>query len=177
MNKLRRRIFEKLAQAAPPDNLPTTEVTQTQTVSGSPPVFIATDYYPSMVIGLTSKNATIINGLTNLLNQALFYTSGGNVHLQWMKSVNFNFGTTDIPSVDLKNLMGLAKQIYNQLYMNQGEPYSKQLTPQEIAKKLAPLKSSNFISNLSSTSPMGQLSSKIGGNVKTLINNYLLQIQ
>lgn len=177
MNKFRRRIIEKLAQAATPDNLPTAEVTSTTTVSGSPPSFVATEYYPEIIQAFNSRNATIINGLTNVLNQALYYSSNGQVHLQWMRQVNFNFGMDGIPSVDLKNLMGFAKQLYMLVFTNHGEPDKQPLNPQEIEKRINLLKTSQFVGNLSSTNPVGQLSSKIGGNIKTIINDYLLQIK
>lgn len=177
MNKFRRRIIEKLAQMSQPDNLQTDEVTQTKTVSGSPPSFNPADFYPNIIKTFNPRNMPIINGLTNALNQALYYTSNGKVHLQWMRSVNFNFGTDDIPSVDLKNLMGFAKQLYNSIFTNNGDTDTQALNSTEIIQRIAPLKSSQFINNLSNTNPMGQLSAKIGGNIKTIINNYLLQIQ
>lgn len=176
MNKLRYKIFQSLAQTQPPTALPTTEVAQTQTVSGSPISFIATDYYPSIIIAFTPKNATIINNLSNLLNTSLFYTSNGQTQLAWMRSVNFNFSTDDVPSIDLKNIMGFCKQLYNNVYTDHGSPDKVQLKPEEIAKRIAPLKNSSFISNMSATNPTGQLSTKIGGNLKTMITDFLLQI-
>lgn len=177
MNRFRIRVLEKLAQTMAPNNLPSAEVTSTQTVSGSPPSFNAADYYPGIIKGFTSRNISIINGLVNALNQGLYYTSNGQVHLPWMRSVNFNFGTDGVPSVDLKNLMGFSKQLYQLVFTNHGTEDNTELTPQEIAKRIAPLKTSQFINNLSTTNPMGQLSTKIGGNIKTIINNYLLQIK
>lgn len=174
--KLRTRILTKLAQTNVPNNLPTSQITQTKTISGSPPSFTATDYYP-ISLAFFSKNANIINTLSNILNQALYYSSDGKIHLQWMHSVNFNFDTSNIPSVDLKNLMNFTKQVYNQLYTNNGKLDNKQLSAQEIKDRVTPLQLSQYISNLSSTNPIGQLSSKIGGNIKTFINNYLYQIK
>jgi|SRR6185436_6690582 len=176
VNKLRLRIFEKLAQANPPENLPTTQTAQTKTVSGSPPSFMATDYYP-ITLAFSPRNTPIINVLSNLLNQALYYSSDGKIHLPWMRSVNFNFDTSNIPSVDLKNLMEFSKQIYNQIYTSNGKFDNRQLTAQEIFNRINPLKYSQYINNLSSTNPAGQLASKIGGNIKNFINNYLLQIK
>jgi hypothetical protein len=176
-NKLRYRILEKLSQTTPPGPLPTEEITETETVSGSPPSFVASDQYPGIMIGFTARNANIINKLSDDLNQALYITSNGKVHLPWMRSVNFNFGIDGTPSVDLKNLMGFAKQLYSQVYTNNGAADKRELNAEEIAKRIAPLKSSGFMSSLSTSNPIGQLTAKIGGNIKTLINNYLLQIK
>lgn len=177
MNKLRRRILEKLAQMNVPDNLPTEEAAKAKPVAGSPPAFAPANYYPTMTKAFGARNITIINQLTDALNQGLYFTSDGKVHLPWMKGVNFNYGTDNVPSVDLKNLMGFAKQLYQSVFTNHGEDFKQALTSAEIAKIMAILKSSSFISSLSGTNPMGQLSSKIGGNIKTIINNLLLQIQ
>lgn len=178
MNKLRRRILTKLAQMEAPGNLPSEKVTETKTVSGAPTPFDIVEYYPNVVPAFGNQNYNWIRALVNTLNQALYYTSDGQVELKWMQSNNFNFGTTVVPSVDLKNLMNFAKQVHNTIFTNNGtKDGDTPLKPDEIAKRIAPLKSSSFISNLSNTNPMGQLSSKIGGNVKTLINNILLQIR
>lgn len=176
MNKLRFKILKKIAQASPPANLPTEEVTKTKTVSGSPQSFIATDYYPTITMGFGSNNANIINYLTYILNNGLYYTSDGQVSLKLMHSNNFSVGTTSVPSEDLKNLMNFVKQVYSELF-NRGTEFKQKLTSEEINERISRLKSSNFLNNLSSTNPMGQLSNKIGGNIKTLINNYLLQIK
>lgn len=177
MNKFRRRILEKLAQMNAPDNLPTEEAAKIKPVAGSPPSFMPANYYPTMTEAWGTRNLSIINDLTDAVNQGLYYTSDGKVHLPWMKGVNFNFGTDNVPSVDLKNIMGFAKQLHQLVFTNNGEDFQKALTSQEIAKKIAPLKTSQFISNLSTTNPMGQLSAKIGGNIKTIINNLLSLIK
>lgn len=175
--ELRKSFLNKLAQTSNISNLPTAEVAKTQSVSGSPPTFIATSYYPSYILAFSTKNIPIINGLSDVLNQALYYSSNGKVHLPWMRSVNFNITTSNIPSIDLRNLMEFSKQIYNQLYTNLGATYTKPLTKEEITSKVNLLRNSNYLNNLSSTNVIsGQLGSKLGGNLKTIIHNYLLRI-
>lgn len=173
--KLRLKILEKIAQTTP--NVPTDAVVQTTSVSGSPPPFNVSDYYPTMITGFQAKNMPWIVGLSNLLNTVMYYSSNGKVTLPWMKSNNFNVGTDQIPSLDLRNLMNFSKLVYNQIFTNLGQPYKAQLTSEQIAIKVNTLKSSQFLNNLSSVQPGGQVATKIGGNVKTLIQNYLLQIK
>jgi hypothetical protein len=175
--RLRLKLWEKIAQTPPPSNLPTTQVAQTTTVSGSPPTFLATDWYPGIIVGFQAKNTPIINGLANLLNTAIFYTSNGQFSFPWMRQQNFVFGTDQFPSVDLRNLMNFSKLLYQQIFTNLGAPYQQPLTPQQIAKKIALLRSSQFLGNLSSTSPTSQLAGKIRGNVRELIANFLLRIK
>ncbi len=173
--KLRLKFLEKIGQTPP--NVPTEEVAKTTSVSGNPPSFIASNQYPSIVIGFQSRNLPAINNLSNLLNNSLYYSSNGKIHLPWMKSNNFNFGTDQIPSADLKNLMNFTKVIYSQLFTNNGQNYKVQLTPQEIANKIKILQSNQSLNNLPAVQPGGQLATKVGGNVKNLIQDYLLQIK
>jgi hypothetical protein len=169
---LRIKILKKIAQTA----VPAAANQSTTTVAGSPQTFIASDYYPT-VLAFSAKDAVIINDLSNVLNNALYYSSNGKIHLQWMKSVNFNFDMSNTPSADLHNLMGFTKQVYLQLYTNNGQLDKKALSAQEIINRLNSLKYSQYLNNMSATSTNSQLDTKIGGNLKTLINNYLLQIK
>lgn len=175
-SKARLKILNKIAQAVLPTDLPT-DAMATKPVTGSPPSFNATDFYPGITAGFQAKNVPWINGLANLLNSSLYYSSAGKVHLPWMRSVNFNFGADQAPSVDLKNIMNFTKLVYNQLFTNLGQNYQQPLTPEQIAEKVRLLRASQPYNNLSQTNPTGQLATKIGGNLKTLINNYLLQIK
>lgn len=176
LNKGRLKLLGKIAQNVP-QNLPTDSVANTTPITGSPPAFNASDYYPSMRIGFQTKNIPWINGLANLLNTSMFYAGGGKVSLPWMRSVNFTFGTDQVPSVDLRNIMNFTKLVYSQLFTNLGQAYQQPLTPEQIAEKIEILRNSQFYNNLSQVNPTGQLSTKIGGNLKTLINSYLLQIK
>lgn len=173
---LRLKLWEKIAQT-PPSNLPTTQVAQTKTVSGSPPFFTASDWYPGIIIGFQAKNVPIINGLSNLLNTALFYMSNGQVHLPFLRQQNFIFSTDQYPDHNLRNLANFSKLIYQQIFTNMGVPYQQPLSPQQIAEKIALLRNSQFISNLSATNPTSQLATKISGNLRELITNYLLRIK
>jgi hypothetical protein len=80
-------------------------------------------------------------------------------------------------SVDLKNLMGFSKQIHSTIFTNNGEKDEKPLSSAEIKQRIDKLKTSSFVSNLSTSNPMGQVQSKLGANVKTVINDILLQIK
>lgn len=178
MNKsLRHRILSKFAQMEAPENLPTEEVTQTKTVSGTPSHFDIVQYYPTIITAFGFQNMNWITKLVDVVNQALFYTSDGKIQFKWMENNSFNFSSDGVPSTDLRNLMGFTKQIHDNLFTNNGAEYKQALNSEEIKKKIQTLKSSSFLSNLSQSNPMGQLKSKLGGDVKTLINDILLQIK
>lgn len=157
-------------------NLPTDEVTKIKSVSGSPSSFIATSAYPTINTGFTSKNANIINKIADLLNTAIFYTSNGQIDLNRLKSNNFTLGTSDIPSEDLKNLIGFSKAIYNNLFTNKSQNFKDKVSQEELLQIINSLKSNQFIQNLSSLNPSGQLATKIPGNLKSLIITELSNI-
>ena len=175
MNELRTEILKIIAQTTP-TNLPTSGVAQTTPVSGDPRPFVPTQWYPTLAIGFGTRNANIINGFAKLLNVSLYYASSGQVQMDWMRTVNFNFGIDQSPSLELKYLMGFAKEIFKQLY-NSGLKFTKALTPQEISERVNMLRQSQYVSNLPQTNPSGPLGIKIQGNLKTLILDYLNYIK
>jgi hypothetical protein len=169
-------ILKKLAQAAT-NQMATDEVNKNKSVAGAPPSFTASSAYPSLVIGFNTKNVPWINGLSNVLNDALYYTSNGQVNLQWMKTNNFGAGISQIPSQDLKNIMAFCKLMYTYVYTNLGQEFKQALTSEQIAEKINYIKSQPSLNNLPSSNTSGQLTTKLGGNLKTIIQNYLLQIK
>jgi len=174
--RIRRKIFEKLAQANPTAAIPSKEQVKTQSVSGSPPPFSAIQSYPTLALAFNQRNANVIEQISNLLNTVLYYTSNGQIHMRWMRSVSFNFGLTNIISTDLIHVMNFCKQLFVQFF-NSGQNYKVALTPEQIAEKVGALNNSPALTTMSSTNPMGPLSTKIQGNVKTLIINLLAQIK
>jgi hypothetical protein len=175
-SRIRRKIFEKLAQVNPPGAIPSKAQSQTQSVSGSPPPFSAIQSFPTLILAFNQRNANVIEQLSNLLNTVLFYTSNGQVHMQWMRTVAFNFGVTNIISTDLQHVMNFCKQVFIQLF-NSGNEYKAALTPQQIAEKADVLKNNTALTSMSSVNPIGQLATKIRGDVKTSIINLLSQIK
>jgi len=165
MNRNHRiKILNKLAQ-------------ETKSVSGSPRSFNISTKYPTTTLGLTAKNTVLLNKVGDLLNNALYYLSSGKKDLEWMKSVNFNFDVSSESSVDLKNIMLFCKLLYHNLMTNLGVDFKEQLSEDEIANRVKLLSTSQPLTNLSSSNLDGQLSSKIGGNLKTLILQALTQIK
>lgn len=165
-------ILQKIAQG-----VPTSSVSQTQNVAGAPPPFSTYNLYPGIVVAFQPKNALIIDRLANILNNSLYYLSNGEFSLQWMKNNNFVFGTSDIPAMPLRLIMNFTKLVYNTLFSEHGTFYKIPLTPEEIKEKINILKNSQFLLNLPSTNLSGQLASKIGGNLREIVNNLLLQIR
>jgi hypothetical protein len=175
-NKVRTEILKKLAQGTT-NQMTTDEVNKNKSVAGSPPSFVASSAYPTLVQGLGTNNVPWVNRLSNVLNNALYYSSNGQVNLNTMKSNNFNAGITQVPSEDLKKIMSFCKVVYNYLYTDLGQNFKQLLSPEQIADKVKIVNSSPSLTNLPTVVSSGQLATKIGGNLKTIIQNYLLQIK
>lgn len=170
------KLLNKIAQTAT-NQMVTDEVNKTKTVAGSPPVFSASSAYPSLVLGFAAKNVPWIDGLSNVLNDALYYSSNGQVNLTVMKNSNFVTDTSQMPSEDLKNVANFCKVVYQYLYTDHGKNFAQALTAPQIAEKINFLNNHQSLNNLPVSMSSGQLTTKLGGNLKTIIKNYLLQIK
>jgi hypothetical protein len=170
------KLLNRIGQAAT-GQMTTDEVNKMTSVAGTPPVFLASSIYPSLIIGFTAKNVPWINGLSNVLNEALYYSSNGQVNLTIMRNNNFTTDTSQMPSEDLKNIAIFCKMVYQYLFTNKGANFTQALTPQEISEKVNFLNNHQSLNNLPVSMSSGQLTAKLGGNLKTIIKNYLLQIK
>ncbi len=168
--------LQKIAQSAINDS-PTDEVNKTISISGSPPNFIASNYYPSIIIAFKSKNATLINQLLSLLNNAIFYSSNSKLNIDYLRQLNFSISGDQANSEALKNIIKFSKQVYQFILTDTGKNYKKPLLPEEIENKINILKSSQFLNQIPSTVATSQLAVKVGGDVKTKIKNLLDQIK
>lgn len=172
MNRnFRRRLF-KLAQVS----MPTDQVASTMPLMAPPPVFQASAMYPSIRTGFASNSVVIIDELVNLLNTALHYATAGTMNFQKLRDINFNFDPSQAPSVDQRNLMNLSKKVFKTL-LNSGQAFAQKLDFSKVGELTKLLLTSQEINNLSQISPSGLLATKIPGNLKTLITNYLNYLQ
>lgn len=173
MNKFLRRIFEKIGQTIPA--IPSDAVAKNKATI-PPPDFIASAIYPGLNIGFSSASIPIINAFIKLLNTSVHYASAGAVNFQTFRNNNFTFDASQAPSVDQRNLMNLSKLVYTTL-LNYGQPYKQALTGQQISSMVDRILASNFYQGLSQLNPTGTLATKIPGNIKTTINDYLIQLK
>ena len=171
-SKIRQKLLIKISQ--PSLTMPTEKVVSETPNIGTPASFVASDRYPTLRKGFAPDAISVINNLSNYINSALFYASGGNYSLSKLYYINFNFSTTDIPPVnkDLKNLLLFSKELYTQIY-NSGNQYIDKLSEEEFTFKVNILLGSQNLNNLSQTNPSGPLSIKMGGDVKVDIISYL----
>lgn len=152
------------------------KIAEESMVTTSPPDFSVISYYNTIVVGFGSQNAAIINKLFDLINSALFYISNGKYDLQWMKSQNFNFGTSAISLPELRNLMNFTKIIFYYL-LNNGQQFKNKLTNEAIQYRVDKVLSSNELKSLPTNLTSKKVQEKIGGSLKTMINNYLTLVR
>ena len=154
--KSRLKILQKIAQATTATS-PTAPIATTTAIVGTPPTFTATSFYPSFQTAFQAKNVPTIQKLTDLLNTVMFYLSNGQMSMATLRASNFNLGTSQISSMDLRNIINFSKLVYQQIYTHLGQNYSQPLTPAQIAVKMKILQSSTFFNNLPASGPTGQL--------------------
>ena len=171
-SKIRQQLLIKLSQ--PSLTMPTEKLVNETPTVGTPSNFSASNLYPSLRKAFSSEAINVIDELSNYISKALFYASNGMYSLNKLYSINFNFSTTAIPPVnkDLRNLLLFSKELYTQIY-NNGNQYTNKLKKDSFLSKIEILLQSQNLNNLSQTNLSGQLSIKMGGDVKVDIISYL----
>jgi hypothetical protein len=167
--KILKKAIEKL-----PD-LPTDQVVKTSPVSGNLTAFVASSKYPSLKNAFQSSAITRINELSEYLNKVLFYSSTGSYDMNKLFQKSFNYSASDIPpySKDLKYILLFCKDIYNIIY-NSGLAYNNKFLDKETyLDKFNSLLKNQHLNNLSQVNPASELASKVSGNTKADIKNYL----
>jgi len=172
MNKLRKKIFEKLAQEADPN----AETTPVPSVTGTPPSFQIQSLFPSIYTAFGQQITNQISALCNYLNTVLYYTSNSKYDMVKLFNNSASIDTSGILDQDLKKLVEFAKLVIQHLFNNKNA-FTRQLTAQEINNRIDVLNNSSQLNSLSNTNPAGQLATKIQGNVKTTILSYLQYIK
>jgi len=172
MNRLRKKIIEKLAQTADPN----AAKTPVPSVTGAPPAFQIQSLFPSIYTGFGQTITNQINGLANYLNTVLYYISNDKYDMVKMFNNSASIDASNILDQDLKKLVEFSKLVIQYLFNNKNA-FSRQLTAQEIEDRIDTLNSSSQLNSLSNTNPAGQLATKIQGNVKTNIIAYLQYIK
>lgn len=163
----------KLAQTTPA--IPTEQAATSKTIP-TPPTFIMTDIYPGIRKNFNLPSIQIINTFMSLLNTALQYASAGTVNLQVFRNSNFNLDASGAPSVDQRNLMNLTKLAFN-ILLNKGDAIAQPLTGQQVTDLADRILSSQFYQDLSKVQPTGPLANKIQGNLKTIIQTFMMQLK
>lgn len=163
----------RIAQTAAPGNsgLPQAAPTPTATLP-PPPAVKATDLWGWLTRDYNTQTIGTLNSLVSLLNTALHYSSNGKYNFQILKNDNFQVDPSGVPSIDTKNLIFLASNVYR-TFLNSGQEFKAKPTGEQIATWGNGLINSQPLLNLSQVNPTGPLAQKIQGNIKDTILNYV----
>lgn len=167
MNKLLRfRFLNKLAQTTPA--APTVAP-----VVLSPPTNVPNDLFSHLATGYNGGTVALLTGLTNQLNVALHYASQGQDNFQDIINNNMDLSGA---APDQKNVGMISQKLYN-TFLNRKNPFNKKISPQDIHTWADTIINSPETNNLTQIKPTSTLATKLQGNLKTTIVNYLNQIK
>lgn len=168
--KLRQRIIQKLAQTTPAQ--PTTTNTATPAVTTSPPAVPASlfTYLPK---GYNPNTIQVLQALVSQLNIAMHYASNGKDNFQKLIDNNLDPSAT---VADQKSVDGVARQVFD-TFFNKKNDFAQKVAPAQIKTWADAILGSPSFGALSQIKPTGVLSTKLQGNLKTSIENYLTQIK
>lgn len=178
MNRAQRlKILTKLAQTQTTDQ--PTETEQKPTVPGSPNAFQASSFYPTLNKGWGTQNARIIDGLINVLNTILYYSSNGQVQMTGgnkpLSSNNFQIDESAYGD-PMRKILLFSKTVFKEL-LNSKNDFAQPLPDNERRARIARVKADQSLNSLPTTNPTGQLGTKLPSNAKTLIITYLDQLR
>lgn len=169
--KSRIKLLEKIAQAAEQQE------SGTNTVSGSPTTADVVALFPQSSIAWGANNIKHLQDIINVLNQSIYILSQGQVDFNRLRTQSFNVDESKFPDTILKAIISLARTIYNKLLTNNGQIFKKELTPEEKQEIIDLLKQNISISSIPDGGINKFLTTKIGGNFKTVIINLLSNIK
>ena len=163
MNKLRQRILTKLAQAQP-----TQPETTTQSIPAPTPP--PTDLFSHLNEGFNGATVAILSALTGRLNTALHYASQGKDNFQDIVNNNMDLSGA---APDHRNVGGICQRLYNTFLNRKNSFNSKKVDPKTIVTWADGITNSSEYNNLSQVNPTGQLATKLQGNLKSEILNFM----
>ncbi len=166
-------LLKRMAQTQAPGNsaLPQSAPAPAATLP-PPPSVRATDLWGWLNRDYNTQTIGTLNSLVSLLNTALHYSSNGQYNFQTLKNDNFQVDPSGVPSIDTKNLIYLASNVYH-TFLNSGQEFKAKPNGAQIAAWGNGLINSQPLLNLSQVNPTGPLAQKIQGNIKDTILNYV----
>lgn len=163
---LRKKIINKLAQA---QKAQTTETTFTL----APPPTIPGDIFAHLNEGYNGGTTALLSGLINYLNTALYYASQGKDSIQRISTNSMDLsGATP----DHRNIGMIAKKVFD-TFLNKKNPFPKKVLGTVIKQWADTILTMPEYNNLTQIRPTGMIATKLQGNLKTIILDYLNSIK
>lgn len=169
--KLRQRIIQKLAQTTPAQPT-TTDATATPTVTTSPPA-VPSALFTYLPKGYNPNTVQVLQVLVGQLNIAMHYASNGKDNFQKLIDNNLD---SSAAVADQKSVDGVARQVFD-MFFNKKNDFAQKVSPAQIKTWADAIIGSPSFGALSQIKPTSVLSTKLQGNLKTSLENYLTQIK
>lgn len=174
-SKFRLKLLKKVAQAAETTN--NNETTGPTTVSGSPTDCSVVSYFPTSSETWGANNLTFIQQIINDLNDGIYVLSQGQLDFNKLRAQAFNVDVSKYPDRILKNIIIFSKLVYNVMLTDNGSNFANQLTPEIKKQKISQLTGALSNGGIPDGGINQFLTTKIGGNLKSLITNNLSNIK
>jgi hypothetical protein len=167
--KNRIKLLQKIAQ--------TGRVNTPPTVSGDPTAANVTSLFPQFTIGWGSNNSIYIQGIINVLNYSIYALSNGALDFNKLRTQNFSFDDSKFPDPILRAIINLTHAVYSKILTHGGQTFKAALTAEEKKDIIDLLKQNVSTSAIPDGGINNYLNSKIGGSLKSTLNNYLSNIK
>ena len=164
INKFRWRLLQKLSQQGAQAASPVTNV---------PPPTLPSILIAHLHEGYNGATVQLIVSLVQQLNAALHYASNGQDNFQ--KIIDNNLDLSGAAS-DEKNIGALCKRMYI-TFLNSRNAFTSKVTGKNITTWATAIVNSPEYNNLSQINPTGILATKLHGNLKSIILDYMNQIK
>lgn len=159
-------MLERIAQANPVE----------ETIAGSPRSVDINSFPNQINLGWGINNVPLIQRLVDLLNNALFYLSSGEIDFNKMKQQNFIIDQSKYYS-NLKYIVLFSKSVYNNILSNMGAKFTVALSADEKQNIIDNLKGDTTFVSISDSGLNSVLPTKIGGNFKSIALQILSNIK
>jgi hypothetical protein len=176
----RRKLWLKLAQTAAPTT-PATPATTAPTISGNPTPIGVNSLFSRVIVGWGAENISKIQALTNALNTAVYFLSGGQFDLHRFIGQFFQAPPTNIPDQNLLAIVRYSKWVWDRVLTPAGSNtiFSQALTTQQKTAIINFLISAlnQPLTDIPDGLPSQQLKAKIGGDLKSILYSILTTIK
>jgi hypothetical protein len=169
----RKKIIERIAQQAATT---APAITGPTSVPGSPSSVPINTFFPSVSIAWGANNIDKIGNIVNILNQAIFVLSNGQMDFNTLRVAYFNVDLSKYPDQTLRAIIALSQVIYTRMLSNRGQPFRQALSPIIRQQTIMLIERSLNVSSIPAGGINQYLQTKVG-NFKEVMGSILATIK
>lgn len=137
---------------------------------------VSINYFPSVIKAWEQNNVTFIKNIIDILNDSIYSLTDGKTDFSKLKQQNFSIDISQFNS-PIKNIVAWAIEFYSNMLSNDGKDFDAKLEKEQRVDIVNKLKQNQLFTSIPDGGINQELSSKIGGNFKTMILNELNAIK